>query len=70
MHLHSSDKPLGIGGPTPNNTVYILDKEMQPVKIGDAGVLWAGGAGITRGYLNLPSKTAEMYRLDPFLNDG
>ncbi|KAG5639219.1 hypothetical protein H0H81_005698, partial [Sphagnurus paluster] len=70
MHLHSPDVPFGIGGPTPNNTVYVLDEYMKPVKIGDAGVMWAGGAGITQGYLNLPEKTAEKYKLDPFLNDG
>ncbi|KAF5382433.1 hypothetical protein D9615_002852 [Tricholomella constricta] len=70
MHLHRPDKLLGIGSPTPNNTVYVLDDQMNPVKIGDAGVMWAGGSGITRGYLNLPEKTAEKYRFDPFLNDG
>lgn len=32
--------------------------------------MWAGGAGITRGYVNLPEKTRERYRLDPFLNNG
>lgn len=70
MHLHSSGKALGIGGPTPNNTVYVLDENMKPVKIGEMGVMWAGGAGITRGYLNLPDKTSEKYRPDPFLDDG
>ncbi|KAF5387183.1 hypothetical protein D9615_001581 [Tricholomella constricta] len=67
---HSPGDTLGIGVPTPNNTVYILDEHMKPVKIGDVGIMWAGGAGITRGYLNLAAKTAEVYKLDPFLNDG
>src|SRR6185369_13085112 len=70
MHLHSPGKPLGIGGPTPNNTVYILDENLRPVKIGQMGTMWAGGAGITRGYLNLPEKTAEKYQYDPFLDNG
>lgn len=70
MHLHSPGIPLGIGGPTPNNTVYVLNEHMKPVKIGDMGIMWAGGAGITRGYLNLPEKTAEKYQHDPFLDDG
>ncbi|KAG5640553.1 hypothetical protein DXG03_008119 [Asterophora parasitica] len=70
MHLHSPGIPLGIGGPTPNNTVYVLNEHLKPVKIGDMGIMWAGGAGITRGYLNLPDKTSEKYQLDPFLNDG
>ncbi|KAG6910275.1 hypothetical protein DXG01_011672 [Tephrocybe rancida] len=70
MHLHKSGKVLGIGGPTPNNTVYVLDEKAQPVPIGQMGVMWAGGAGITRGYLNLPDKTSEKYKRDPFLDDG
>ncbi|KAG5640248.1 hypothetical protein DXG03_009675 [Asterophora parasitica] len=70
MHLHSPGVDLGIGGPTPNNTVYVLDANLKPVKIGEMGIMWAGGSGITRGYLNLPDKTAEKYQLDPFLDDG
>ena len=61
---------MSIGTPTPNNTVYILDEDMMPVAIGEIGIMWAGGAGITRGYVNLPEKTAERYKRDPFLNDG
>ncbi|KAF8077656.1 hypothetical protein FPV67DRAFT_6540 [Lyophyllum atratum] len=70
MHLHKPGKVLGIGGPTPNNTVYVLDKDAKPVRIGEMGIMWAGGSGITRGYLNLPDKTAEKYKRDPFLDDG
>lgn len=70
MHLHKSGAILGIGGPTPNNIVYVLDENRMPVKIGEMGIMWAGGAGITRGYLNLPEKTSEKYVLDPFMDDG
>ncbi|KAG5650400.1 hypothetical protein H0H81_012379 [Sphagnurus paluster] len=70
MHLHKAGKVLGIGGPTPNNTVYVLDENAKPIAIGQMGIMWAGGAGITRGYLNLPDKTSEKYKPDPFLNDG
>lgn len=67
---HIPGDPLSIGRPTPNNNVYILDENMQPVPIGQRGVMWAGGAGITRGYVNLPEKTAERYTRDPFCDDG
>ena len=67
---HISGNSLSIGRPTPNNTVYILDEDMRPVPIGVQGVMWAGGLGITRGYVNLPQKTAERYKRDPFLDDG
>ncbi|KAF8967152.1 nonribosomal peptide synthetase 12 [Flammula alnicola] len=70
MHDHVSGEFLSIGKPTPNNNVYVLDDNMQPLPIGAVGVMWAGGAGITRGYVNLPDKTAERYVLDPFMKDG
>ncbi|EJC98159.1 nonribosomal peptide synthetase 12 [Fomitiporia mediterranea MF3/22] len=67
---HIPGNVLSIGRPTPNNTVYILDESMQPLPIGQKGIMWAGGAGITQGYINLPEKTNERYQLDPFLIDG
>ncbi|KAG7088434.1 hypothetical protein E1B28_012427 [Marasmius oreades] len=70
MQLHAPGSPLSIGKPTPNNSVYVLDEDMKPVPIGKQGVMWAGGAGITKGYLNLPEKTSERYKRDPFANDG
>ncbi|KAI0086471.1 nonribosomal peptide synthetase 12 [Irpex rosettiformis] len=70
MKLHVAGQPTSIGGPTPNNNVYILDESMKAVPIGEPGVMWAGGAGISRGYIDLPEKTAERYKLDPFTNDG
>lgn len=70
MQEHVSGEFLSIGKPTPNNSVYVLDENLQPSPIGAVGLMWAGGAGITRGYVNLPEKTAERYVLDPFANDG
>ncbi|KAH8114567.1 nonribosomal peptide synthetase 12 [Phellopilus nigrolimitatus] len=67
---HVSGTILSIGRPTPNNTVYITDENMSPVPVGQKGIMWAGGAGITRGYINLPQNTTERYKRDPFLNDG
>ncbi|KAF4120888.1 Acyl-CoA synthetase (AMP-forming)/AMP-acid ligase II [Geosmithia morbida] len=70
MHRHQAGEPLTIGKPTPNNNVYILDDNLRPVNAGEPGVMWAGGWGVSRGYINLPDKTAERYILDPFANDG
>jgi non-ribosomal peptide synthetase component F len=50
--------------------VYILDEDEVPVAMGEMGSMWVGGAGVTRGYINLPELTAERYRLDKFRNDG
>ncbi|KAF9445393.1 nonribosomal peptide synthetase 12 [Macrolepiota fuliginosa MF-IS2] len=67
MQLHSPDRALSIGKPIPNNNVYVLDPNtLEPLPIGTAGVMWAGGACVTRGYVNLPEKTAERYRPDPY----
>lgn len=70
VQLHTFGEQLSIGTPTPNNNVYVLDEHMKPVPIGQPGVMWAGGAGISRGYVNLPEKTAERYAPDIFMNDG
>ena len=63
-------KFLTIGTPLPNTTAYILDEHENPVPIGDAGSMWVGGAGVTRGYINLPELTAKRYKFDKFRNDG
>jgi hypothetical protein len=32
--------------------------------------MWVGGIGVSGGYLNLPEKTAERWKPDPFLGNG
>lgn len=69
MQLHSPGRPLSIGKPNPNTNVYILDPDTsEPVPIGASGLMWAGGACVTRGYVNLPGKSMECYRPDPFID--
>ena len=70
MQPHQVGQPLSIGRPTPGNTVYILDEFLAPVPVGEVGNVWAGGLGVARGYVDLPSKTTERFRLDPFVQDG
>lgn len=70
MHRHQCGQPLTIGVPTANNDVYILNDQDQQVEVGEQGVMWAGGAGVSRGYVGQPEKTAEKYRADPFAADG
>lgn len=67
MSLHQPLEKLNIGKPTPNNNVYILDDDLRPVPDGESGLMWAGGLGVTRGYVQLPDKTAEKYQPDPFV---
>lgn len=70
MGLHEPGAPLTIGRPTPNNNVYILDHDLKPVRDGEPGTMWAGGLGVSRGYISLPEQTAQMYKRDPFAADG
>jgi amino acid adenylation domain-containing protein len=69
-HLHTPGKFLTIGTPLPNTTVYILDEDENPVAIGEKGSMWVGGAGVTRGYINLPELTSKRYKRDKFRNDN
>ncbi|KAK7959823.1 non-ribosomal peptide synthetase [Apiospora aurea] len=69
-HTHKLGAKLSIGRPNPNTNVYILDEKEFPVKIGEPGLMWVGGLGVTRGYLNLPELTAQRYRPDKFTRDG
>lgn len=57
---------LTIGKPTPNNTIYILDDDLNPMPFGEKGEMWAGGACVTQGYLGNDVLNAERYRPDPF----
>ena len=70
MHKHSSSKDLTIGKPVPNTNVYVLNEEENPVAIGSTGLMWVGGAAVSKGYLNLPELTSVRYKLDKFANDG
>ncbi|OBZ71566.1 Bacitracin synthase 3 [Grifola frondosa] len=70
VHLHTPGEVLTIGSPVPNTNVYVLDENMKPVPVGHLGTMWAGGACVSRGYINLPEKTAERYKPDPFTNHG
>ena len=69
-HYKPGAAELNIGAPTPNNTVYVLDDELQPLPIGEVGEMWAGGDCVTAGYLKNPDLTADRYRPDPFLGQG
>ena len=58
---------MPIGKPIMNTKVYILDKECNYVPIGCAGEIYISGAGVSRGYINSPEKTAERFIDNPFI---
>jgi amino acid adenylation domain-containing protein len=55
-----------IGFPITGATAYLLDPQGQPVPDGQAGELFIGGAGVGRGYRNLPAMTTNSFLPDPF----
>jgi mycobactin peptide synthetase MbtE len=60
------DRPLPIGRPAPNHRVYVVDDALREVAPGQPGELLAGGAGLARGYLGSPGRTADRFVPDPF----
>ncbi|MEH7457910.1 Pls/PosA family non-ribosomal peptide synthetase [Bacillus sp. JJ1127] len=60
------NKPVTIGKPLPNYSVYILDEQMHSVPIGESGELYIGGAGLARGYVNREDLTKEKFVDNPF----
>ncbi|NIM18027.1 MAG: amino acid adenylation domain-containing protein [Candidatus Aminicenantes bacterium] len=58
---------IPIGKPLSNTTIYIVDRNLQPVPIGVCGEIIIGGEGIARGYQNSPELTAEKFILSPFI---
>ncbi|MDQ6664682.1 MAG: non-ribosomal peptide synthetase [Acidobacteriota bacterium] len=58
-----------IGKPIAYTKIYLLDADLLRVPPGSPGEIYAGGAGIARGYLNQPALTAEKFIPDPFSSD-
>jgi amino acid adenylation domain-containing protein len=57
------DGPIPIGRPIRGTTVLVLDDERRPVPAGAVGELYAGGAGVARGYLGNEELTSERFVL-------
>ena len=63
-YVHAS-----IGKPIANLRGYVVDSWLEPVPIGAAGELCIAGAGVGRGYLHDPARTAEAFVPDPFSDE-
>jgi amino acid adenylation domain-containing protein len=65
-----ADALPSIGWPIANVRVHVLDERARMVRPGGEGELFVGGAGVARGYRNLPELTAERFVPDPFGPEG
>jgi amino acid adenylation domain-containing protein len=50
-----------IGRPIANTSVHLLDEAGGPVRKGETGEIWIGGANVGRGYRGDPRLTAERF---------
>ena len=62
-------KEIPIGKPLDNMRLYIVDPQGHRLPVGAAGELWVSGPQVSRGYLNRPEKTAEVYIANPFADN-
>jgi amino acid adenylation domain-containing protein len=70
--LTSKDISSGsvIGQPLPDLQLYVLNEQLKPVKVGETGELYVGGAGLSKGYLNRPELNKARFIKNPFSVNG
>ncbi|OLM31354.1 Malonyl CoA-acyl carrier protein transacylase [Pseudonocardia sp. Ae717_Ps2] len=56
---------IGLGAALPGIGLHVLDDDLAPVAPGGTGQLHLSGAGLARGYVNRPDRTAEVFVRDP-----
>ncbi len=62
-------KDIPVGTPLDNSRLYVVDKQLNRLPLGAMGELWVSGRHVSRGYLNRPEKTAEVFINNPFVTD-
>ena len=63
--VRPGDPAPTIGRPLTGRHLYLLDPEGRPVPDGEAGEIYVGGGGVSRGYLGRPDLTEAAYLPDP-----
>lgn len=61
LGLHQSGQRITLGKPIDNVQIVILDKNRNILPIGAIGEIYIAGAGVGKGYLNLPDLTRGKY---------
>jgi len=66
FNVRKREANIPIGHALDNTFMYVVDTEFRRLPVGAAGELLIAGAGVGRGYLNRPDKTAECFIPNPF----
>ncbi|MEM7801404.1 MAG: amino acid adenylation domain-containing protein, partial [Chloroflexota bacterium] len=67
--IKADERPIDIGRPIANTSIYIIDDQRQLVARGGIGELCIGGQGVTQGYINRERLTAEKFIEVPFAEE-
>ncbi len=59
-------KNVIVGRVLNNYKAYVLDQQLAPLPPGAIGMLYIGGVGVARGYLNQPELTKTCFIANPF----
>jgi non-ribosomal peptide synthetase-like protein len=60
-------RPITIGRPIPGMDAWVLGESLEELPDGEKGELCIGGAGLARGYHNLPDLTVDRFIQHPAL---
>ena len=63
-----AQEQIPIGRSCDNEELLVLNDDLQPVRPGEIGNLYIGGAGLSPGYWRDPEKTASAFVPDPRLS--
>ncbi len=64
--IEADGRPITIGEPIANTTLYVLGTNMKLAPVGAPGELFIGGDGVARGYHKRPQLTEERFIANPF----
>lgn len=64
-----ADETIPVGRSVDGGRSYVLDDALEVAPFGVVGELVLGGAGVSRGYVGAPARTAEKFVPDPHAAD-
>lgn len=69
FHVDKYYDNIPIGKPLDNLKLYVADSKGHRLPPGACGELVVAGRQVSRGYLNRPDKTAEVYKRNPYTDE-